>query len=156
MGRKEYYDDPNAPTPNSLVPAATVFVQDDQGRVLLVERSDNGLWALPGGGMEFGETLSAGAEREVLEETGYRVEVVDIIGIYSDPKHVIEYDDGEVRQQFAIGFKGRLLDGDLGSSDETPKVAWVATAELDDLDMHPSARLRIEDGLRADGNPRLG
>ncbi|MFL6023912.1 MAG: NUDIX domain-containing protein, partial [Marmoricola sp.] len=70
MGRTEYYDDPNAPTPNSLVPAATVFVQDDEGRVLMIQRSDNGLWALPGGVMEIGETLGQCAEREVEEETG--------------------------------------------------------------------------------------
>ena len=49
--------------------------------------------------MEIGETLGQAAEREVLEETGYQVKAVDVIGVYSDPRHVIAYDDGEVRQQ---------------------------------------------------------
>lgn len=156
MGRKEYYDDPNAPTPNSLVPAATVFVQDDKGRVLLVQRSDNGLWALPGGGMEFGETLAACAEREVFEETGCRVEVVDIVGVYSDPKHIIEYPDGEIRQQFAIAFRGELVGGDLATSEETPQTAWVAPDELHSFPMHESNRLRVSHGLANQRRPYLG
>jgi len=156
MGRKEYYDDPNAPTPNSLVPAATVFVQDDVGRVLLVQRSDNGLWALPGGVMEVGETLAQCAEREVLEETGYQVKVVEVVGIYSNPKHIIEYDDGEVRQQFAISFRGVLVDGELAASDETPVTSWVITGDLDALPMHESSRLRVIHGLAGDGRTYLG
>ncbi|GGU00157.1 hypothetical protein GCM10010289_21010 [Streptomyces violascens] len=50
MARTEYYDDPNAPEPNSMVVAASAVVTDDQGRILLQRRRDNGLWALPGGG----------------------------------------------------------------------------------------------------------
>ncbi|RNL77642.1 NUDIX domain-containing protein [Nocardioides marmorisolisilvae] len=156
MGRREYYDDPAAPPANSLVPAATVFVQDDAGRVLLVQRSDNGLWALPGGGMEIGETLSGAAEREVLEETGYRVRVVDVVGIYSDPKHVIAYDDGEVRQQFAVSFRAELLGGSLGTSGETPRTGWFDKSEIADLAMHDSSRLRVRHGMSRSSQPYLG
>ena len=49
MARTDFYDDPNAPTPNSIVPAAVGCVTDDQGRILLEHRVDNDLWALPGG-----------------------------------------------------------------------------------------------------------
>jgi len=147
MPRTEYYDDPHAPTPNSLVPAATVFVQDHDGRVLLIERSDSGFWALPGGAMDVGETLAAAAEREVLEETGYVVKVDDVIGIYSDPKHVIEYSDGEVRQQFAIGFHGTLNGGTARTSDETPNLQWVASGELEAYRMQPWIRLRVQHGF---------
>lgn len=156
MGRTEYYDDPAAPPANSLVPAATVFVQDEAGRVLLVQRSDNGLWALPGGGMEIGETLAGAAEREVLEETGYRVRVVDVIGIYSDPKHVIAYDDGEVRQQFAVSFAAELLDGSLKTSEETPRTGWFEEADIADLPMHDSNRLRLRHGFARSPLPYLG
>lgn len=156
MGRTEYYDDPAAPPANSLVPAATVFVQDEAGRVLLVQRSDNGLWALPGGGMEIGETLAGAAEREVLEETGYRVRVVDVIGIYSDPKHVIAYDDGEVRQQFAVSFAAELLDGSLKTSEETPRTGWFEEADIADLPMHDSNRLRLRHGFARSHLPYLG
>ena len=146
MGRREYYDDPQAPTPTSLVPAAAVFVQDDEARVLLVQRSDNQLWALPGGVMEIGETLGETAEREVLEETGYDVRVVDVIGVYSDPRFVIAYADGEVRQQFAVTFRALLVSGSTRPSDESPAVDWVDPVALDELPMHPATRLRIHHG----------
>ena len=156
MGRTEHYDDPDAPEPNSLVPAATVFVQNDEGQVLLIRRSDNGLWAMPGGVMEVGETLSQAAEREVLEETGYEVEVVDIIGIYSDPKHLIAYDDGEVRQQFAVSFRGELRGGEARTSDESLVVSWVDPVTLPDDAMHPSTQLRVRHGLQGLPRPYLG
>ena len=156
MARTEYYDDPAAPRPNSLVPAATVFVQDDDSRVLMIQRSDNGLWALPGGVMEVGETLGQAAEREVLEETGYQVRVVDVIGIYSDPKHVIAYTDGEVRQQFAICFRALLLGGEARESDETPDLGWIDEVSMDELPMHPSTRLRVHHGVERTPHAFIG
>lgn len=156
MGRTEYYDDPNAPTPHSLVPAATVFVQDEESRVLMIQRSDNGLWSLPGGVMEIGETLGQCAEREVEEETGYQVKVVDVIGVYSDPKHVIEYSDGEVRQQFAVCFRALVMGGSPRESAESPQVDWLDSVTLDELPMHPSTRLRIHHGLERLPHAYLG
>jgi 8-oxo-dGTP pyrophosphatase MutT (NUDIX family) len=114
---------------------------------LLIRRSDNGLWALPGGTQDFGEPITQTAERETLEETGYHVRVVDVIGIYSDPDHVSAYDDGEVRQQFAISFRAELVAGAAATSDETLDVRWVAADALHTLEMHPSTRLRVEHGL---------
>jgi 8-oxo-dGTP pyrophosphatase MutT (NUDIX family) len=156
MGRTEHYHDPNAPRPNRIVPAAVAFVQDDRGRVLLIERSDNGLWALPGGTQDVGERLTETAEREVLEETGYHVRVVDLIGIYSDPSHVIAYDDGEVRQQFAISFRAELVGGALAESPETPSVKWVPREDIDAHPMHPSIRMRVEHGLANRDKPYIG
>ena len=105
MSRRDYYDDPDAPKPNSIVPAVTAVVEDDQGRVLLIHRVDNDRWALPGGQVEVGERVAETVVREVREETGIEVEVLGLTGVYSDPKHVIAYDDGEVRQQFALSFR---------------------------------------------------
>jgi 8-oxo-dGTP pyrophosphatase MutT (NUDIX family) len=147
MGRVEHFHDPDAPRANSIVVAAVAFVRDHEGRVLLVQRSDNGLWALPGGGMDIGETVAQTAERETLEETGYRVRVTHLIGVYSDPGHVMAYDDGEVRQQFALSFRAELVDGQASTSNETPAIRWAAHDELDDLQMHPSIRLRVDHGF---------
>lgn len=156
MGRTEHFHDPNGPRPNRIVTAATAFVQDGAGRVLLIHRSDNGLWALPGGGQDVGEYIATTAERETHEETGYRVTVTGFIGVYSDPGHVIAYDDGEVRQQFALSFRAALDGGELATSDETPNVRWVAPEELDDLPMHPSVRLRVDHGLAHAPTPYIG
>lgn len=147
MGRRDYYDDPRAPKANSLVPAASAVVVDDAGRILLHRRQDNNQWALPGGKMELGETLAGCAVREVKEETGLTVEVTGIVGIYSDPKHVFEYDDGEVRQEFSICFKARIVGGTLTVSDESFDVTFHSPEVVERLPMVDSIRLRVMDYL---------
>lgn len=97
MRRTEHYHDPNAPRATTLVPATSAVIFDAEGRVLLHRRADNGLWSRPGGAMEIGETVKQCVVREVLEETGLDVRPTALVGIYSDPRHVIEYEDGEVR-----------------------------------------------------------
>ena len=97
--------------------------------------------------MEPGEDITSCCIREVEEETGFRINVVRLIGIYSDPSHVVAYDDGEVRQSFSICFAGNIVSGSLGTSAESSKVAFVPLADLGTYDIHPSIRLRIEDYL---------
>ncbi|WP_422750751.1 NUDIX hydrolase [Micromonospora sp. WMMD1219] len=156
MARTEHFNDPNAPKPNSIVVAVTVFVQDELGRVLLIQRTDNGLWALPGGAQDFGEYIAETAVRETREEAGVEVEVTGVVGIYTNPNHVVEYSDGEVRQQFSICFRGRYLSGRPTPSDESSEVRWVARDELDDLSIHPSMRLRINHGFDNRQQPYIG
>ena len=99
MARIDYLDDANAPKPNSLVPSANVIVDDGRDHLLLIQRSDNGNWALPGGAMDLGETIVDAAVREVLEETGVTCRVTGLVGIYTNPNHVLEYtSNGEVRE----------------------------------------------------------
>lgn len=62
-----------------------VLALDADGRVLLVQRADDGSWCLPGGGVEPGESWAEAARRECLEETGWLVEVTGVFGVYSDP-----------------------------------------------------------------------
>ncbi|MFG3099200.1 NUDIX domain-containing protein [Streptomyces sp. NPDC048182] len=145
MGRRDYENDPAAPAANSLVPAASVIVVDADGRVLLQRRVDNGKWALPGGRMEIGETLPGCAVRETREETGLDVEVLGLVGTYTDPGHVFAYDDGEVRQEFSICFLARPTGGELAVSDESTEVAWFEPAETDDLPMVAGIRKRLTD-----------
>lgn len=147
MGRVDYYDDPEAPTANSLVPAASAIVVDGEGRILLHRRRDNEKWAIPGGVMEIGESLGDCAVREVREETGLVVEPIGIVGIYSDPKHVFSYDDGEVRQEFSICFECKLVEGDLAVSDESYDVRFFTPEEVEQLPMVDSIRLRVRDYL---------
>ena len=100
MARVDYIDDPNAPAANSVVPSVVAAVLDEYGRLLLIHKTDNDLWALPGGGHEVGESISGTVVREVKEETGYDVEVTDLVGTYTNPRPVMAFDAGEVRQQF--------------------------------------------------------
>lgn len=154
MARIDHYRSPDAPAANSIVVAVTAFVRDEAGRLLLIRRTDNDLYAIPGGALELGETLTQTVQREVMEETGIAVNVTGLIGVYSDPEHVIEFTDGEVRQEFSICFRADPTGGDLRTSDESKEVLWVAPADLDALNIHPSIRLRIRHGLEDREVPR--
>ncbi|MEW1694345.1 NUDIX hydrolase [Streptomyces sp. NPDC093249] len=156
MARTEYYDDPDAPQPNSMVVAASAVVTDERGRVLLQLRRDNGLWALPGGGMDLGESLPGAAVREVREETGLDVEITGLVGTYTDPRHIIAYSDGEVRRQFNVCFRARVIGGSQAVSDESTEVRFVAPEDLDALPMHPTQRLRLAHFLENRPTPYLG
>lgn len=155
MPKTDYYDDSRAPAANSLVVAVAVVVRDQAGQVLMIERTDNGLWAIPGGAQDIGETTRQAAIRETFEETGLVIEVTDIVGVYSDPRHVIAYDDGEVRQEFSLVFHAHPVGGELRTSSETRRVHWVAPEELEGLNIHPSMRLRIEHALENRSKPYL-
>lgn len=147
-GRTDYYDDPNAPAPNAIVPAASALVTDSRGAILMQRRADNGLWALPGGTMQLGESIATTAVRETKEETGLDIEITGLVGIYTDPRHIIAYANGEVRQQFNVCFTARVIGGSLTSSAESSAVEFVGPARLDTLNMHPTTRTRIEHHLR--------
>ncbi|MFH9473064.1 NUDIX domain-containing protein [Streptomyces anulatus] len=156
MARTEYDDDPNAPEPNSMVVAASAVVTDDQGRILLQRRRDNDLWALPGGGMDLGDSLPGTAVREVKEETGLDVEITGLVGTYTDPRHIIEYSDGEVRRQFNVCFTARVTGGSLAVSEESTELRFVAPGELDFLPMHHTQRLRLRHFAEDRDQPYLG
>lgn len=157
MARTDYYNDPDAPKATSVVPSTTAVVADPEGRILLVLRRDNALWALPGGGMDLGESIQDTAVREVREETGLTVQITGLVGVYSSPRHVMAYDDGEVRQQFSLCYTTRLTHGEPRIDEESTDIRWVAAGDLDELDMHPSMRLRIDHYLHPDpSGPYLG
>lgn len=157
MARIDYFNDPQAPQANSVVPSVTVGVRDDQGHILLVHKTDNDLWALPGGGHDAGESIADTAVRETREETGVDVEVTGLVGLYTNPNHVMQYDDGEVRQQFSICFAAKLLGGVAhGDGSETKKAEWVHINDLDSLNIHPSMRLRITHYLEDRPRPFIG
>jgi len=155
--RIDYLDDPNAPPPNSVVPSANVIVVNDDGAILLIRRTDNGNLALPGGGMDLGESITQAAVREVKEETGLDVEITGLVGIYTNPRHLIEYtSDGEVRQEFSVVFTARPTGGTLTTSDEASEVVWSDPGEVAEMRMHPSMRQRIEHFLESRPQPYLG
>ena len=157
MARIDYYDDPQAPAANSVVPSANVVVLDDAGAVLVIHRTDNDNWALPGGALDLGESLVTTAVREVKEETGIDCEVTGLVGIYTDPKHIIFYtSDGEARQEFSVLFTARATGGEPTPSDESREVLWVDRDKLIDLQMDRSMRMRIAHFLEGRTTPHLG
>ncbi|MGC4952707.1 NUDIX hydrolase [Actinomadura citrea] len=149
MGRRiDYHDDPNAPKANSLVPSVNVVVENEKGEILVIRRTDNDNWALPGGTIDLGESVAQAAVRETKEETGIQVSIGRVIGIYSDPKHLIYYtSDGEVRQEFSIVLTAKPEKGVPTPSSESSKVIWADHESVLKLNMDPSMRRRIFDYL---------
>ncbi|MEV4382770.1 NUDIX domain-containing protein [Streptosporangium sp. NPDC049644] len=147
MGRVEFWNDPNAPKANTLVPACGTVTVDEAGRILLQRRRDTGQWALPMGKMEIGETPSQCAVRETEEETGVIVEPVSMLGIYSDPGHIVAYTDGEVRQEYEVMLIARPAGGRPKANDEASDVRWVAPEDLPSLDIHPTQWRQLNDYL---------
>ena len=139
-----------------MVVATSAVVVDGQGRILMQRRADTGNWALPGGEMEMGESLTDSVIREVREETGYEIEVTGLVGTYTDPRHIIVYSDGEVRRQFNICYTARIVGGRLAVSGESTEVRFVDRATLGELPMHATQRLRLRHYLENRGCPYLG
>src|SRR6202043_1243061 len=127
----DYYDDPAAPEPNSMVPSVNVVITNETGEILMIRRSDNGNWAVPGGAIDLGESMAHAAVRETREETGIECTITGIVGIYTDPRHVILYtSNGEARQEFSILLTGVATGGHPTPSSESTEVHWVPSGDL--------------------------
>jgi len=155
--RIDYYDDPNAPKANSLVPSVNVVVTNDAHEILLIRRSDNDNWALPGGGIDIGESLTQAAVREVKEETGIDCEITGVVGIYTDPRHIVLYtSNGEARQEFSVVLTGRARAGRATTSNESSEVRWVPNSDFGVYRMDRSMRLRVRHYVERRGSPYIG
>jgi 8-oxo-dGTP pyrophosphatase MutT (NUDIX family) len=152
--RIDYYDDPSAPIANSIVPSVNVVVENEAGEILMIQRSDNDNWAVPGGAIDLGESMADAGVRETLEETGVDCEITGVVGIYTDPKHIILYtSNGEARQEFSILLTGRYISGQPTPSNESSKVHWVAVPKLGELTMDRSMRRRMDHYLAHPTSP---
>ena len=157
MGRRiDYYDDPEAPKANSLVPSVNVVVSTTPETFCMIRRSDNENWAIPGGAIDLGESMTQAAIRETKEESGIDCEITGLVGIYTDPKHVILYtSNGEARQEFSILLTGRPVGGAPTPSNESTEVRWVQPSEVIGYNMDRSMRMRIEHYLDRPAAPVL-
>jgi 8-oxo-dGTP pyrophosphatase MutT (NUDIX family) len=132
----------------------SVVVARDDGAILLIRRTDNQNWALPGGAIELNESIRQAAIRETLEETGIDSEITGLAGLYSDPRHVIQYtSNDEVRREFSIVLTARPVSGHPAVSAESREVRWVRPADLESYAMDKSMRKRVDDYLQHRGKP---
>ena len=129
------------------VGCSAVIFDPTKERILLTRRRDNGLWCLPGGAIDPGESASETCIREVLEETGLLVDVVRLIGIYSNPNTVVEYRDGNRYQLIALSFEAQVNGGELGTSDETSECTYFSYDQIRTLDLMENHMQRIDDAL---------
>src|SRR6516162_11557560 len=145
MARRDYFYDPQAPKPNSIRPAAAVALFDSRGNILLLRRKDNEKWTLPGGTLDFGESLTDCAIREVREETALQIRITGLIGTYTDPHILIAYTDGEVRQEFTFVYAAEIEASELKIDDESKEVARVPLSSAAEVPLAESLRRRLKD-----------
>ena len=129
----------------AIRPSASAVIFDRRGRVLLQQRSDGGQWGLPGGGHEIGESVADAVVREVREETGLRVAVRRLIGVYSEPAlQVVRYPDGNVWHYVNVCFECTVRGGRLTTCDETLALDWFSPRRLPKTIL-PNHIVRIRD-----------
>ncbi|MCM0673979.1 NUDIX domain-containing protein [Micromonospora phytophila] len=110
---------------------ARAVVRDNAGRVLLIQRSDNGQWAMPAGAMELGESIADCAVREVREETGLRALRVSAFSLYTGPDRTQTNMFGHTYQVFTAAFRVEEWDGELARiTDETTDAGFFPRDRL--------------------------
>lgn len=145
--RTDYYYQEDAPAVNSIKPAAAVAILNSKHQLLMLHRKDNQKWTMPGGTMEFGESMTECALREVKEECGLDVTIKDIIGTYTNPNIRVAYSDGEVRQEFTILYYGEASNYNVTLDEESSQFQWVSLDYVLELQLAESQRRRIENVL---------
>lgn len=120
--------------------SVTGVVRREDGRILAIQRADDGRWVPPGGVLEMDETPQEGVVREVLEETGVRVEPVRLTGVYKNMRLGV----------VSLAILCRPLSGEPHQTEEAAAVAWLLPSEA--VELMPEARAaRVTDALRDDG-----
>jgi ADP-ribose pyrophosphatase YjhB (NUDIX family) len=130
-----------------LLPGVNAVVFDDQRRVLLVRRSDDGRWTIIGGIPEPGEQPAEAAVREIYEETAVHAVPERVVSVFAD--EVTVYPHGDQVQYMTTTFRCRAVAGEARVNDEeSTEVGWFA---LDDLPpIGPECRERIRLALADD------
>lgn len=125
-----------------------VVVRNQRGWILLEKRSDNGLWGLPGGRIEPGESAVEAAVREVKEETGLTVTITRLLGVYSEPTNRIVTFPDNVVHLVDILLEAAIVSGQLSCSGESADLQFFAPAALPpESEIVPPARLPLQDVL---------
>ena len=115
------------------------IVVDERGRVLVTRRRDNGHWEAPGGILEPGESFEEGVAREIREETGLRVDVEVLTGVY------LNRSDDIVALVYRCAPVGGVIEG---STDEVIESRWIDPSQAVEL-MTPAFAVRVTDAFLA-------
>lgn len=115
-----------------ICPGVAIIIFDDEKRVLLQKRADVNLWGIPSGHVEVGETVTNAAIREIFEETGFDIEILRLIGVYSEPEfQIFEYPDGRITHFVTCLFQGKIIGGKIStSSKETLELKFFPINKL--------------------------
>ena len=142
-----FHEDVETHTPIVAVDGA---VFDSDGRLLLAQRADSGLWCMPGGASDVGESPSAGAVREVREETGLEVRANRVIGVFDNRSFDLP---SIARHAYYVVFECEVLGGTLTPSIETTDFVWVTEEEALGVPLFRSHKKKVPAAFAAHRDP---
>ena len=143
-----YNNQSNAPKPNRpLMPGACAVIINKNREILLHKRADGDVWSLPGGQMNLGESISQCLLRELREELNINVQIIRLIGIYTSPKVIFEFPNGDVFQSFVVAFLCKAKNDKITLSQESKSFKWIKLYELKKLKTLPFVKEIIADAF---------
>jgi ADP-ribose pyrophosphatase YjhB (NUDIX family) len=139
-----------------IMVVAGAFVFDEENRVLMQKRSDNGQWGFPGGFMDLGESVQDTARREVYEETGLNLEELELFGIYSGQQYDKTFSNGDQVSLVLISFICKQYSGELvKSNEESIQNKFYSLKDLPE-DIFTEHKMLIDDLLSKKQLPIIG
>jgi len=118
-----------------LTPGTAAVIPDDHGRILLHKLAEGGKWSLPGGGVDPGEVPAETVIRETFEETGLKVRIERLLGVYAGAANMRwTYPNGDAIEVVSSVFQCSVIGGELSTSgDETVELGWHHLDSLPEL-----------------------
>ena len=123
-----------------LLPAVSVLIWDDAGRLLLMREAQTGRWQTIGGMVDPDGSPSDAARREAREECGLDVRLDRLRAALGGPGYRVHYPNDDLCSYVSIVFDASVESGDLAGDDEVAELRWFAVADLDGLDLDPLNR----------------
>jgi 8-oxo-dGTP pyrophosphatase MutT (NUDIX family) len=120
-----------------LLPAVSVLLWDDRGRLLLMREAQTRLWQTVGGTVDPDESPWDAARREAAEETGLIVRLERLRTALGGPGYRVDYPNGDACSYVSIVFDAVVVSGELAGDDEVAELRWFATEELAGLELDP-------------------
>jgi mutator protein MutT len=113
-----------------LMLGAVTLIVNEQNHLLMMKRTDSGLWGIPGGAVELGEVIEEAAKRETREETNLDVVEMSLFGVFSGPELYYKYPNGDEVYNVSIVYLAQDWRGEIKLNDEHSEWNWFAADNL--------------------------
>jgi 8-oxo-dGTP pyrophosphatase MutT (NUDIX family) len=113
-----------------LMLGAVLLILDEQKRLLMMRRSDNKMWGIPGGAVEPGEVIESAAKRETWEEVNLEVGEISLFGVFSGPELYYKYPNDDEVYNVSIVYLSHDWHGEVKLNEEHTEWKWFAADKI--------------------------